>query len=314
MVKHNGKTPADEDGGGILIDSPGGHLTLDRVVLTGNSAQANQRGGGGGLAARNGSVTVSGATISGNKALVFAVGGGIFHASTGQLLLADTSLSDNTADFGGGVYVFSFGGTGDLIITNAVFQNNRTTGKSTDGGAIFYDGQAGRLFVSSSTFSNNAASGDGGAIEFIPPRGTTNRFFAISDTTFVANGASAEGGGLYVCCSEIEGSINNTTFAGNSAGDDGGALYTCCDGISVNITNSTFSANTATNGSGGGIEAEGPVTLVNVTLAKNSAPEGGGIFNQSTVTLKNTLIANSATGAPQAAMSPGMRSPPPAIT
>ena len=80
-------------------------------------------------------------------------------------------------------------------------------------------------------------------------------------------------------------------------------FFTGSDGIScvtLTITNSTISGNTSATG--GGVASYcpnfGPVTITNSTISNNSANvnSGGGIFNQSYVTLINSIVANSTTG------------------
>src|SRR5208337_2664785 len=111
--------------------------------------------------------------------------------------------------------------------------------------------------------------------------------------------------------------LTNDTLSGNSA-TDGGGIYNYG---TVTLTNDTLSGNSATDG--GGIYNDGTVTLTNVTISGNSATYGGGIYNDytgtvplttdtlsgnsanygggnistcGTVTLTNTIVANSPTG------------------
>src|SRR5205814_2378378 len=124
------------------------------------------------------------------------------------------------------------------VISDSSFSNNRSGGRQ-DGGAIFYDSQSGRLTVTRSRFENNTSAGDGGAIEFNPPRGESTRQFQINDCTFINNQAAtadAEGGAVYICCDNIAAAITGSTFTGNSADSDGGALYTCCSDSSTLVS------------------------------------------------------------------------------
>jgi Ca2+-binding RTX toxin-like protein len=78
---------------------------------------------------------------------------------------------------------------------------------------------------------------------------------------------------------------------GDSASSGGGVL----NSGTLTVRNSTFSGNSASN-SGGGILNGGGATLTvtNSTLFDNSAVVGSGIDNDGTVTLRNTIVANSA--------------------
>ncbi len=131
-------------------------------------------------------------------------------------------------------------------------------------------------------------------------------------------GMDGNGGGIYnngYCW------INNTTLHDNEAGM-GGAIYndenghlqvaaTTLDhnssrgggGIvnkgSARITNTTFFANTATGANslpGGAVRNSGMATLLHCTIAGNSASAGGGgIYNDNTLSLTNTIIADNGT-------------------
>ena len=244
-------------------------------------------------------LALSGLTLRHGQAEENGSGGAIASGSMGDIIIDHCVINDNASpQSGGGIFVLR--GNGNLTVTDSTFANNQS-GDSRDGGAIFYDSPAGALSVTRCRFENNAASGDGGAIEFIPPNATGTRLFTITDSLFINNrsgtgSSGGEGGAVYVCCSTVATAITGSTFTGNSTADDGGAIYACCTGSTlISITNSTFSTNSAAKTSGGAIEAEGPVTLVNVTLSGNTAPQGGAIWNDDdgSVTLLNTLIANS---------------------
>src|SRR5262249_17268062 len=94
--------------------------------------------------------------------------------------------------------------------------------------------------------------------------------------------------------------MTGCTLSGNSTQSStdfptnygGGALHNEIG--TVLLTNCTLAGNSA-EGPGGGLHIEiGDTTLVNCTLSDNSASAGGGIFNeQATVTLINTIVANS---------------------
>src|SRR5690606_23826626 len=80
----------------------------------------------------------------------------------------------------------------------------------------------------------------------------------------------------------------------NSATEEGGGIYNLG---ALTMINSTLSSNTADYG--GGIYNEGSLTIYNSTFSKNSASNygGGGIASfLGTITLANTIIANSPSG------------------
>src|SRR5262249_49089167 len=111
--------------GGILNV---GTLTVDRSMMSGNTATGNGHipGEGGGILNGEGTMTVSGSTVGGNAA---DLGGGIF-CDGGALTVRDCVFTGNSATEGGGIY------------------NNRPA----------------TLEVQGSTFSRNTASDSGGGI------------------------------------------------------------------------------------------------------------------------------------------------------
>jgi CSLREA domain-containing protein len=113
----------------------------------------------------------------------------------------------------------------------------------------------------------------------------------------IANGSSGGGGGGIFNAGTL--TVTNSTFSNNSVGfsSSGGGIFNASGGT-LTVTNSTFSNNSVFGGFGGGIynAGGGTLTVTNSTFSGNSAIGGGGIFNTGTLTLKNTIIANSTSG------------------
>jgi hypothetical protein len=145
------------------------------------------------------------------------------------------------------------------------------------GGGVY---STGSLIVNSSTFFTNSAVG--GAAVFNPRYGGTN-------------GAPAEGGGIW-----SSGSMNvtNSTFCANSALGGGGGYY-------IGI----YTPGGAASGGAVGVAGGTSNILINVTIDANSAKggvqnsttnapsQGGGLSNTNgTVTVRNSIIANSTSG------------------
>ena len=122
-----------------------------------------------------------------------------------------------------------------------------------------------------------------------------------SGTTLVATncvfrGNSAiVGGGLLNLFGTLV--LTADTLSGNSAfGDSSGGAGLFNAGMAT-VTNTTLS-NNSTNGGGGGVfkQSGGNATLTACTLSANAASNGGGLINGGTLTLSNTIVANSLSG------------------
>lgn len=112
----------------------------------------------------------------------------------------------------------------------------------------------------------------------------------ITDCTLSNNTASFVGGGLYSSSGPV--TINSSTVSGNTAtSGSGGGIYSVSGPLTLN--NSTLANNSAPTASGGAIyKSGGTVALRNCTVAGNSATDGGGVFSGGTLTLSNTILAN----------------------
>lgn len=137
-------------GGGI---SNSGALTLDNIVMSGNSASF-----GGGIFNDTGSpLTINNTTLSSN--LASGGGAGIYN-NFGIATITNSTLSSNSGGTGGGIE--NFGGT--VTITNCTLSGNSTAGS---GGGIDNTGSAqtgGTANISFTTISGNSASISGGGI------------------------------------------------------------------------------------------------------------------------------------------------------
>jgi uncharacterized repeat protein (TIGR01451 family)/CSLREA domain-containing protein len=207
-------------------------------------------------------------------------GGGIFNSGT--LTVESSTFSGNSGGGLGGGGIFNHE-LGTLTVSASTFSGN----SGCNGGGIFNDGTA---FVLTSDFSGNNAGCSGG--------GAANRFgiLTIDETTLSGNGAASGGAIINTQGTLI---VRETTLSGNSSTVRGGAIRHSGTG-STTLTNTTLSGNSVTVGGGGGIRLEGggSVTLNSATLSGNSSPDpGGGLLNEDgTLTLQNTIVANSPSG------------------
>jgi CSLREA domain-containing protein len=161
-------------------------------------------------------------------------------------------------DGGGGIY-----NVGTLTVKNSVIAANSASGF---GGGIY--NIIGTLIVMNSVISGNSSNSGGGI--------ASSADLTVTRSTFADNSSSISGGGIYQAPSFIDASVTNSTFSGNTSDLFGGGIYSTSENR-LNVTNSTFSNN----------------------AASGSGAAGGGIYQAAgagTVTLKNTIVANSTAG------------------
>jgi hypothetical protein len=190
--------------------------------------------------------------------------------------------------------VFFVGGSGLTVnISGVTMQNGAPGTPNFDGGAILNNPNT--LILTNCKISGNTASSGGG----IHTGGGT---VTLNNST-VSGNTGSQGGGIYNPGGTV--TLNNSTVSGNISSGTGGAINNFHNGIAASVTlnNSTISGNSAMF-QGGGILSQGvgtPVlTLNNTTLSGNSSTSGagygGGIAFQGTLSIKNTIVANSGAG------------------
>ncbi|MFE9093968.1 right-handed parallel beta-helix repeat-containing protein [Streptomyces sp. NPDC007264] len=180
---NGGGAPAFSSGGGIYS---AGHLGLEHVTVTGNTAG---RGGGGGVTiAENGTASIEQSKISGNTTTGVAgglaaegrsttvtdsritfntadAGGGILN-SGGSLTLKKADVRGNNAqDYGGGIVNLGVGpNTGSLRMYNSEVRFNNVLGVGLgvfSGGGGLFNFSGGAVRAEDSSVSNNTSEGSG---------------------------------------------------------------------------------------------------------------------------------------------------------
>jgi predicted outer membrane repeat protein len=194
-------------GGGVYND--GGVLAVAHSTIHDNYAVEF----GGGVLNRVGSTMVFESTISSNTA---AEGGGIVNRDGGSFLLHRSTVDGNMAvggiggfNSGGGIHVLD--GTVDVVVSTI-------SGNSANYGGGIYS--TGGLFLSTvtirnSTISGNSANNVGGGIYLFAGN------FNVEFSTITENQAGAEGDGIAVWA-DLEGAllqIRSTIVAGNGDAD-----------------------------------------------------------------------------------------------
>lgn len=210
----------DGHGGGIRNH---GSLDLIDLLVKMNSAQGM---GGGVLNLFDGELTLTNVTVSENSA---DAGGGI--SSDDKLVVIDSRIEGNTASSGGGIFSI-----GSVVLNRTVVSRNDAT---SSGGGI--DNFVGSLTINDSTISYNTAyevvhgfgSGYGGGISNYGP-------FVMSNSTVSGN----SGGGIDSGSGSV--TITNSTISENT----GGGFYNWSDVTEPSVVRSSIIAgNTNANGS-----------------------------------------------------------------
>jgi CSLREA domain-containing protein len=270
-------------------------LSTADVTLMGLTVRGGQEtvSGGGGLYHSGSSLTLAGVVVANNTTGV-RHGGGLYidigHAAT----LLNTTVRDNTATEGGGLYnagtlsvtasvVVSntaslIGGglrnasTGELTVVNTTLANNRAT--TSNGGGLYTTGQAA---VINSTLTNNTSGDNGGGIEVRDASLLVTATLMVSNTTLSYNTSATSGGGLHLRGSGTTGGVTaliiNSTFSGNTTGASGGGGLRNNTDATTTLINLTLTNNSAGNNNGGGLRNDGALTLTNVLIANH--PVGG---------------------------------------
>ena len=213
-----------------------------------------------------------------------AAGASLFDPNLeGQEHSAGRGGSQKPDDPGGEV-----GGSYALTLSDVEITGNITDG---DGGGLY---NAGPVTASGIVVTNNQCGKNGGGIY---NEGDSE----IEDST-VANNEGEGGGGIFATGNPATSlQIRATTLSGNSA-IGGGAISARV--VTVNFTNSTISGNSGAD-VGGGVYANGVVSLVNCTVVDNQAlgaemfgGAGINVFNSGSVsvTMVNTLLSGNEAG------------------
>ncbi len=213
-------------------------------------------------------------------------------------------------------------------LSSGTFVRLKVRGGSTSGNGGGISRGAGAVVLHRSRVSGNVAGGDGGGIE------VSDGGLVVSRSVISGNRADASGGGVYaedgpasISKSSIRNNvadadedangdsgglenedfmtIRSSTVSGNStSGIDGGGGIRNRLGT-LTLVNSTIARNTATHPTGvggGGLRSDGEALIMNaVTIARNSSAGDAGGFDHDagSFSVKNSLIAlNTAPAAP----------------
>ena len=280
----NGKTLQSkcEDAGPVFLIERGGELTLTNCNGTGKVMCASYRTGSGtGVQVNSGTFNLYGGTITGNTA---EYGGGVYVNNGGTFNMYGGTISGNNATKGGGgVYVSG----GKFEMSGGTISGN--TADRTDGGVGVYNNAT--FNMSGGTIKSNTATNTkpsyttkGGGVGVYQ-----TATFNMSGGTITGNTAN-QGGGVYVKVTGV--SVNSGKFEmngtssvnGNTATQNGGGVYVESGTFDMNdgtITGNTASGNTADQGNGGGVYVKSGTFTMNgdASVSSNTATNTGSTTN-----------------------------------
>lgn len=296
-----------QDGGAIYTD---GTLTTKDVNFTANGSN----NGGAIYADTNSRLSVAGGTFTGNGT---QYGGAIEDVSGNPAGIQGTVFTEQTANYGGGDLYYT--GSGALTIADSTF----TDTSGYDGGGAIYASGSGALTVSRSQFTDDN-SYYGGAIHAFTPVNLTQDTFTDDTASYLG-----DGGALYLegTASTVQ-TLNQDQFSNDNSGYEGGAIYTSGGVLDISqssivgaesakggavflgsdaasFVDDTLTRSSAINGGAMYVGSSEPLSLVNDTIAGNTAsgPGGGGGISGtafatagSGVGVVNTIIADNAGG------------------
>ena len=304
-------------GGGLYAGYAGSYTE----TITGGLFLSNTAGGGGGLYS-DGSFTLNGSQFLSNTARS-GNGGGAWTPATAHV--SNAYFAYNTVITGGNSGGLDTGSS--AFITNTTFLKNRTlTGSGGGSGAggnvllnnVQYTGNfaynlGGALITYSgvqataSRLENNVSANNWGGGVFANTSAVLTNTELISNTSMYAGGGLASygavsitggrfernlstnggwGGGLYTAGPVL--SISGTQFLSNTATAVGGGSV----GNTTFLTNTTFLGNSAVSW-GGGVEAFGPIQVLNSLFQDNhTQANGGGISSGGNVSISNSQFIN----------------------
>jgi hypothetical protein len=208
------------------------------------------------------SVNISNVTIT-NGNSYGSPGGGIWIEEMSSLTLADSIISNNSGEIGGGIY-----NKGVLTVLNVTISGNTA---SLWGGGI---SNTGDITIVNSTVSYNTAESGGGILNAVYLSGSgiiTSGNATVSNVTISGNIASAHGGGITSSGTNVGGRLTLTSLA---------------------LNNCTLNNNSAATG-GGLFNQFGTATLENTVIAHSSS---GGNCNGTIISMGHNLDSGNACG------------------
>jgi hypothetical protein len=217
---------ATYDGGGLKLHSVG-DVTITNTVISGNTAG---REGGGAAVDGVGNVLIHSSTIDQNTSA--NEGGGLYSSNNDSLTMTNSTVSGNQAFDGAGLSLYS---TGEVLIANSTIANNVADANNGHGGALYSYSSDGDIRIVFCTISGNSANSDTVRLQYLNGYGVDLTGTIISDNTTI-DGSGTQAVDLYLdgpvpAAVTVSSSLIMGTTAGGSFTDGGGNV----NGVSAQL-------------------------------------------------------------------------------
>ena len=227
---------------GGAVEIVAGDVTISQSTLAGNTTGSSPGNGGAVHVSGAATTTVAGSEVSGNTATL--EGGGLWNSATGTMTVRGSQVTGNSAggaaadNGGGGIY----NDGGQMEVARTDVSDNTADGAAGSGGGLLNNN--GGLTVRGSTFDANSAVRAGGGIETAGDDGAVT-IFNTDLTNNTVGAAPGNGGGLHL---GNAGTVDYTRglVQGNTAANEGGGLWNR-DGT-LTLTDVTATGNVAPTG------------------------------------------------------------------
>jgi predicted outer membrane repeat protein len=250
ITRCNVTTSSDKEGAGLYVYPRAAIVTINDSTFSDNEAEE------GGAIWHRGTLTINRSSFNNNSAVIGRGNGGdggaiLRNGSEGNLLITESSFSNNGADDQGGAILVENGASADISMS--IFTSNEAP--NDDGGAIHISD--GSVQIDKSTLDNNTSGDNGGAIN-------VNDGTLTMENSTVSGNFAARGGGIR---NRDSATLANVTVANNSANSGGGGVDTDSGGTTT-LTNSII----GDTSSGGDCVSNGSVSAT-YTLIEDSGSD-----------------------------------------
>ena len=231
------------EGGEITLT--GGELALTNDVTINGDVNGDHKADvtvSGNNASRIFSMTGSGtdvhlaslALINGDAGL--GAGGAINASNINTLEITDTTIANNSARSGGGIYA----GSTDVSISNSLVNHNHA---DISGGG--FDSFFGSLTVTNTTVNDNSSNVNGGGINEMYTAVTLNDSTVTNNKADADGSYASSGGGIYQFFGST--TIKNTVVAENTSGGSANDVYGYVGSANNSFFGTTVSINSGAN-------------------------------------------------------------------